>query len=107
MAEEQEDLLLDKLIAGDRPATYAAGLVCARALKEEGIAVLMPDVLGRIHLLPMEVLEIKRRPRIPDEELHRMPEDLALQVLVKQEESEDAIVEYLKRRASVVGQEAS
>lgn len=102
--EEQEDLLLDKLASGDRPAIYAAGLVCARSLKETGVAVLMPDVLGRIHLLPIEVLEIKRRPRVGDEELHKMPEDLALQVLVKQEDSEDAIVEYLKRRASAAGQ---
>jgi hypothetical protein len=104
MAEE-EDLLLDKLAAGDRPAVYAAGLVCARSLRETGIAVFMPDVLGRVHLLPMEVLEIKQRPRIGDGELHKMPEDLALQVLVKQGESEDHIVEYLKRRASASDQE--
>lgn len=104
MAEE-EDLLLDKLVTGDRPSVYAAGLVCARALKEVGVAVLMADVLGRVHLLPGEVIEIKRRPQIGDQELHQMSEDVALQVLVKQNETEETIMAYLKRRMSASSQE--
>ena len=102
---DEEDLLLEKLSVGDRPSIYAAGLVCARSLKENGIAVLMTDVLGRVHLLPGEVVEVKRRPKVTDEELNQIPEDDALRLLVLQGESEDAVIEYLKRRVSTDPQE--
>jgi hypothetical protein len=105
MADE-EDLLLDKLASGDRPSVYAAGLVAARALKETGIAVLMTDVLGRVHLLPDAVIEVKRRPQVTDSELNQMSEDDALQILVRQNETEETIMAYLKRRVSAAAQES-
>lgn len=98
MAEEH--LLLTKLASGDRPAIYAAGLFAAQALKEAGCAVLMTDVLGRVHLLPLDFVEVKRRPKLEDEVLHSFSEDEALQLMVRQGDDEEAILGYLKRRAT-------
>jgi hypothetical protein len=98
--ESEEDLVLDKLASGDRPALYAAGMVAAHSLKESGVAVLMLDVLGRVHLVPKQFVEIKRKPKLSDEELHALSEDEALALLVKQEETEESILAYLRRRAA-------
>lgn len=95
---ESEDLILDKLASGDRPSVYAAGMVVAEALKSSGVAVLMTDVLGRVHLLPQEFVEVKRRPRLSDAELDALTEDEAIQLLVKQGDEEPAIFDYLRRR---------
>jgi hypothetical protein len=96
---DSEDLVLDKLASGDRPSVYAAGMVVAQALKETGTAVLMTDVLGRVHVLPKEFVEVKRRPRLSDDELDALTEDEAIRLLVKQDDVEDVILSYLKRRA--------
>lgn len=103
MAEESEDLILDKLASGDRPSLYAAGMVAAQALKHSGVAVFMVDVLGRIHCLPETFVDIKRKPKLTDEELNAFSEDEALTLLLKQGEEEESILGYLKRRASHEG----
>lgn len=104
MADDEEDLVLDKLASGDRPSIYAAGFVVARSLRETGVAVFMTDVLGRVHLLPEDVIEVKRRPKVAEADLHAMPEEDALRILVLQNESEETIMEYLKRRVSAAVQ---
>ena len=100
MQVEEEDLVLDKLASGDRPSVYAAGIVAAKALQTAGVAVLMTDVLGRVHLVPAQFIEVKQRPKLQDEDLSSFSEDEALQLLVAQGESEDAVLQYLQRRAA-------
>lgn len=101
MTEEgTEDLLFDRLVTGDRPSLYAVGMVAAQALKETGIAVFMTDALGRVHCLPKSFIEIKRGPRLSDDELDAFSEDEALTLLLRQEEKEEEIIKYMKRRAS-------
>lgn len=96
--EESEDLILDKLVSGDRPSLYAAGMVASQALKTSGVAVFMLDVLGRVHLMPAEFVEVKRKPKLAEAELDMFTEDEALSLLLKQGEDEDAIVKYMQRR---------
>jgi len=98
MQDKEEEIVLDKLSSGDRPSIYAAGLAAAQSLKKTGMAVLMADVLGRVFLLPPEAVEIKTRPRVRDEELNLLPEDAAIQLLVRQGDEEESILQYLKRR---------
>lgn len=95
---EDEELLIEKLIAGDRASVCAAGMVVAHALKLRGVAVLMPDVLGRVYVLPPESIEVKQRPRLDDEKLNSLDEEEALRLLVLQGDDEDSIIEYMKRR---------
>lgn len=97
---QEEDLVLDKLASGDRPSLYATGMVAAQALKDGGIAVFMLDVLGRVHLVPAQFIEVKRTPKLREEELNELEEDDALALLVKQGETEDAILSYMKRRVA-------
>ena len=98
--EDSEDLVIDKLASGDRPSLYAAGMVAAQALKASGVAVLMLDVLGRVHLMPAQFVEVKRKPKLSDAELAMFSEDEALSLLLKQEEDEDVIVQYMQRRSA-------
>ena len=100
MPEQEEDLVLDKLVSGDRPSLYAAGMVAAQSLKEVGIAVFMLDVLGRVHLVPPQFVEVARKPRLKDDELHELAEDEAMALLIKQQDSEDSILAYMARRAA-------
>lgn len=104
---EEEDLLLDKLASGDRPSVYAAGIVAAKALKECGVAVLISDVLGRVHLMPPQAVELKFRPRLTDEELNLLEEDAALVLLARQGDEEETILAYLKRRHAAEVRQAS
>lgn len=97
--DENEDLIMDKLASGDRPSLYAAGMAAAQALKKTGVAVLMADVLGRVYVLPPDVVEVKKKPKLQDDDLNAFTEDEAIQLLVRQGEEEDSILGYLKRRA--------
>jgi len=99
-AAAEEDLLLDKMASGDRPSLYAAGFAAAQSLKKTGIAVFMTDVLGRVYILPPDVIEVKRRPRLQNEELDSLQEDEAIQLLVRQGDDENSILQYLKRRST-------
>jgi hypothetical protein len=102
--EQEEDLILDRLVSGDRPSLYAAGMVAAQALKEAGTAVFMLDVLGRVHLIPAQFVEVTRRPRLKDDELNEFAEDEAMALLIKQQDSEDSIVAYMSRRAAALSE---
>ena len=96
---EEEDLLVSKLASGDRPSVYCAGMVVAQAFKHRDTVVLMTDVLGRIHIVPPEMVRVERRPRLRDEELDTLSEDEAIALLVKQGDDEDTVLGYLKRRS--------
>jgi hypothetical protein len=96
MAEEQ--LVLDKLAAGDRPSIYIAGVVAAEALKKFGMAVLMTDVLGRVHLVPNAAVKVLKKPRLSEDELNDLEESEAINIMLKQEDTEDSVIAYLHRR---------
>lgn len=101
---DEEELLLDKLASGDRPSIVAAGIVAGQALKEHGVAVLMTDVLGRVHIMPASWVSVKQRPRLSDAELDALEEDEALQLMAKQGDDEGVILAYLRRRATSRGE---
>jgi hypothetical protein len=96
----EEDLVLSKLVSGHRPSLYAVGIAATAALKSCGTAVFMLDVLGRVHVLPSDSVEAKKRPKLKDEDLDVFGEDEAIQLMVKQDEDEETILSYLKRRAA-------
>jgi 2-phosphoglycerate kinase len=96
----EEPLLLERLAEGHRPSIVMLGMVGAQALKAYGTAVLMTDLLGRVYLMPSDSVRVLTRPRVSEEDLDALEESDAIRVLCDQGDSEDAILEYLKRRAS-------
>lgn len=48
--------------------------------------------------MPPEAVKVVMSPRISDEELDTFTEDSAIQILLKQGDSEEAILQYLARR---------
>lgn len=94
----EQELVLDKLTSGDRPSIYAVGVVASEALKRSGMAVFMTDVIGRVHLVPNAAVQIHKKPRLTDEELDSLEESDAINLLMKQEDGEEEIVSYLRRR---------
>lgn len=88
----------ERLMSGDQPSVMAAGIYAAASIRKLGMVVMMVDVLGRVHTMPPEAIRVLARPRINDDELDLMDEDTAIEVMVKQENSEEEILAYLKRR---------
>lgn len=96
--EDEQPLLLSRLSTGDRPSLYALGIVGTKALQQTGMAVFMVDALGRVVAMPPTSVTVLRRPRISNAELDRMRESEALELLVKQGDSDEQILEYLQVR---------
>jgi hypothetical protein len=101
--EGEEELSIDKLASGDSPSAYAVGIIAARALKANSVAVFMTDVLGRVHLVPQSAVQVNFKPRLSDEELSAFSEEEAIELLTKQESPETEIIGYLRRRDSKGG----
>lgn len=93
-----ESLMAERLVSGDQPSVIAAGIYVAASIRQMGMAVLMVDALGRVHTMPPEAVKVLAPPRIQDDELDLMDEDTAIEVMVKQEDQEDQILNYLQRR---------
>lgn len=102
--EVEEELTVDKLVSGDQPSVVILGMLGAKAIKEQQIAIFMVDALNRVCIMPASSVKVLRRPRIPDEDLDSMTEQEAIQVMISQGDSEDEIISYLKRRDSRAGQ---
>lgn len=96
--EKQQDLYVDKLASGDRPSIYALGLFGADSLKKAHVAVFMVDILGRVHIMSPDSVQVLQRARVPDEDLDTLSEEEAIHVLLEQGDAEEAIIEYLKGR---------
>jgi hypothetical protein len=86
------------LETGDRPSLFALGLWGMQSLKHARMAVFAVDVLGRIQLLPPEAVQVLTKPRVEDELLDTLPVEDAINVMVKQEDTEEKILEYLSNR---------
>lgn len=99
--KQAEALMVDRLASGDRPSIYAAGICVANILKTHSLAVLCVDVLGRVHVLPPDAVELKQKPKVSDNDLHSFPEDAAIRLLVQQGDEEDGILAYLRRRSEL------
>jgi hypothetical protein len=97
---EEETLLVEKLVSGDRPSVLAAGMYAAAALKQDGMAVLMVDALGRVHLMPKASIEVVSVPKVDTSDLDNLEEDLVIEVLLRQGSEEEEIIEYLRKRNS-------
>lgn len=92
------ELTVDRLVSGDRPSVFFLGMVGAHAIRKDQMAVFMVDVLGRVHLMPPSAVRVLAKPRVKEEELTALTEDEAIQVLIKQGDSEEEILKYLARR---------
>jgi hypothetical protein len=57
------------------------------------------DVLGQVQILHPSAIQLLVKPRIKDEELDKMDETNAIQVMLAQSDSEEAIRTYLHNRA--------
>jgi hypothetical protein len=97
-AQVTEVLRAERLVSGDQPSIIAAGIYAAASIRQLGMAVLMVDALGRVHTMPADAVRVLAHPRIQDDELDLMDEDTAIEVMLKQEDPEDVILGYLKRR---------
>ena len=101
MAEEREETLtVERLTTGDRPSIVMLGMVGAQSIRQTNMAVFMVDVLGRVRIMAPQAIKVLTPPKISDEELHMLSEEQAIQVKVAEGESEEEILEYLKRRNS-------
>lgn len=92
------EVTVDSLVTGDRPSILYFGMVGAHAIRKDEMAVFMVDALGRVCLMPPTAVQVIERPRISDAELNQMEEDAAINVLIKQGESDNNIMQYLVRR---------
>jgi hypothetical protein len=98
-SQVQKPLSVDALAVGDRAAIFALGIAGAEALKQWGLAVFAVDVLGQVQILHPSAIQLLVKPRIKDEELDKMDETNAIQVMLAQSDSEEAIRTYLHNRA--------
>jgi hypothetical protein len=96
--ESEEPLLAEKLKSLDRPSVVIAGMVVAHSLKISPAAVLMVDVLGRVVAMPPGSVKILTHPRISDAELDEMEEREALDIMVREERTEEEMMAYLRKR---------
>lgn len=92
------ELTVDRLVTGDRPSILFFGMVGAHAIRKDAMAVFMVDVLGRVHTMPPSSVKVLQRPRVSDDDLNTFTEESAIQIMVKQGDSEDEILHYLARR---------
>jgi len=93
------EMTVDRLASGDRPSLYYFGMVGAHAIRKDEMAVFMVDSLGRVCLMPPSSIKVLERPRVPDRDLNKLTEEHAIQVLLKQGDSEEEVLQYLLRRA--------
>lgn len=97
--ETETSMTVDRLVSGDRPSLYFFGMVGAQAISKDQLAVFMVDALGRVCLMPPSAVQVLQRPKIHDDELDLLPENAAIQVLLKQGETEEYIENYLYTRS--------
>ena len=95
---KQESLTVERLGSGDRPSILILGMAGAQALKKHGVVVFMADVLGYVHIVPADMIRVTFAPKVDEEILDQLDEDLAIEVLVRQRDEEATIFEYLDRR---------
>lgn len=96
--ENLQDLDVQKLMSGDGPSLRVVGLYAAQSLMKTGFAVFMTDALGKVHFMPPSAVPGLARPKVVIEDLDRMEEDRAIEVLVAQGDDDKAIFGYLKSR---------
>lgn len=101
MAEREEELVVDKLCSGDRPSVYVAGMVVAQGLKVSKTITLGVDVLGRVVVVPHQNVTLKSPIYLSDEFLNELDEDMAIELMVKEDRKEDDIMSYLSRRKGI------
>lgn len=100
----QQDLLLERLAAGDQNSVVALGIAGAEALKIWGVVTFAVDALGRVQILPAKAVQIAPGTlRLKDEDLDTLEEESAIQALLMQGEGEAGITDYLHRRSRKVG----
>lgn len=92
------EMTVDRLVTGDKPSILFFGMVGAHAIRKDSIAVFMVDVLGRVHLMPTSSIKVLQKPKVSYEDLNGFTEDSAIQILLKQGDSEEEIMQYLARR---------
>lgn len=103
LGDVEEELTFDKAVSGDRPSLYVLGMAASESLKQMKFAVFMVDVLGRIRLMPQESVKVLSTPKVDDTDLNALPDTKAIELMVAQGDSEEAILSYLTRRKSVEG----
>jgi hypothetical protein len=103
VAELEREVVYDRLVSGDRPSILTLGVTGAESIRRTRMAVFVVDVLGRVHLLKPEAVQILTPPRLLDRELDELPEDDAIRLMSQQGDSEDVILAYLRQRGRVEG----
>lgn len=92
------EVTVDQLTTGDKPSIYFFGLVGAHAIRKDEMAVFMTDVLGRVVLMPPSAIKVINKPKVLDVDLDKYPEETAIQIMMKQGNSDEEILKYLTRR---------
>lgn len=95
-----EPMRVDKLRDGDQMAIIALGITCSQMFKKMDVVVLATDVLGLVHVLPPDSVKLLKPPAVTDNDLDTVSETEAINALLRQGETEERIITYLKSRAS-------
>jgi alpha-N-acetylglucosamine transferase len=95
---EEQDLKVEMLESGDRPSLFALGLWGAQSIRQSKMAVFMVDVLGRVQLMPVSAVQVIVKPRVDDDTLDTLTVEEAIHVMVAQDDTEQLILDYIKRR---------
>lgn len=99
----EKELHLQDLLFPDQSVVAALGLTVIEALKQWKQAVLVVDVLGRVQILRPDAVTITSPPKVQTAELDQMDEEMAIQVMLAQNDPESAIVAYLQAREAKKG----
>jgi hypothetical protein len=94
----QQDLHMERLISGDRPSIMALGVYGAESIKRSRMAVFMVDILGRVHVMPPDAVEVKKTPRVGNADLDQLEEGDAINALLLQGDEEKTVIDYLRGR---------
>jgi hypothetical protein len=99
----EKELHINDLVLPEQSIVAALGLMTIEALKKWKQAVFAVDVLGRVQILRPEAVTIKDPPKVRPGELDQMDEEMAIQVMLAQNDPEQVIVEYLRARENKRG----
>jgi hypothetical protein len=100
MAEQDQVLTVDQLLSGDRPSLLVMGMVVARSIEKFGMAVIMPNALGKVVAMPLNAVTVLAKPLVKDEDLDQLSEEEAIALMAEEKRVDEDILAYLTKRSS-------
>jgi len=95
---EEHTLELADLKNANKSAMLAAGVVLGEALSRDRIAIFMLDAVDKVVLMDSLSVKILTVPKVSDEDLDKLGDDRAIEIMTRELRSEGEILSYLERR---------